>query len=170
MGTRVNPPGSPPGGITTRWQELMNDTAGECDCVALCSQGWLKGKVRPGHCLCTNYPHATSSEDLLNLVNAVSPVGVDIHFLNRPGMPGVTSIAQIAPLFAQCPSGGTPMIGALQRIFLTYAAVPSRVLLLFVTDGEPSDGTYSQLFRTLQGIPQNMCERVHCTQLFSSNQ
>ena len=130
MGTRVNPPGSPPGVITTRWMELLNDTA-----------------------------------DLLALVNAVSPTGVDIHFLNRPGVMDVTSPAQIAPFFASGPSGGTPMIGALRRLFSQYARMPSRVLLLFITDGEPSDGTYKQLFTTLQGIPQNMyisCESVVC--------
>ena len=98
MNTRVTPPGSAPGVITTRWQELLNDTA-----------------------------------DLLALVIAVSPVGVDIHFLNRPGVMGVTNVSQVAPLFAPGPGGGTPMIGALQRLFRTYSNVPSRVLLLFIT-------------------------------------
>lgn len=121
MATRVMPPGSPPGVTTTRWQELLNDTA-----------------------------------DLLTLVNAVSPTGVDIHFLNRPGLGNVTSQQQIAPLFASGPNGRTPMIGALQRLFAQYAGFPGRVLLLFVTDGEPSDGSYDQLFRTLQRLPANM--------------
>ena len=62
----------------------------------------------------------------------------------------VTDQAQIAPLFAQGPSGGTPMIGALRRLFSQYSVYPMRVLLIFVTDGEPSDGSYSQLFQVLQ--------------------
>lgn len=97
-----------------------------------------------------------SLADLLTLVNAVSPTGVDIHFLNRPGLVNVTNQQQIVPLFASGPSGRTPMIGALQRLFMQYASSPSRVLLLFITDGEPSDGSYDQLFRTLQRIPSNM--------------
>jgi hypothetical protein len=78
------------------------------------------------------------------------------HFLNRPGLLNVTDQAQIIPLFAHGPAGGTPMISALRRLFAQYAASPSRVLLIFVTDGEPSDGSYSQLFTTLQGLPANM--------------
>ena len=48
------------------------------------------------------------------------------------------------------------MIGSLRRLFRTYASLPSRVLLLFITDGEPSDGNYDQLFYALSSIPQNM--------------
>jgi hypothetical protein len=48
------------------------------------------------------------------------------------------------------------MITALRRLFQQYAAAPSRVLLIFVTDGEPSDGSYNQLFATLQSMPQNI--------------
>ena len=50
---------------------------------------------------------------IVTMVTATTPAGVDVHFLNRPGALGVTSTAQLAPVFANGPAGGTPLITAL---------------------------------------------------------
>ena len=87
-----------------------------------------------------------------DIVTATAPGGVDVYFLDRPGMASVTQPQQLAPAFAMPPRGGTPMLGALQRIFAQYAPIAqagTRVLVVIVTDGEPSDGSPSQLFQLL---------------------
>ena len=69
----------------------------------------------------------------------------------------VTNPASLAPLFVSRPAGGTPMISTLRRLFEVYGSQPRRVLVIFVTDGEPSDGSIDDLFRLLQrGRPDNV--------------
>ena len=122
MSTRITPQASssPVGAITTRWTELMGDTA-----------------------------------NIVQLVTSVNPRGVDVHFMNRQGKLGVTDASQLAPLFLNGPSGGTPMIGLFRRMYDMYRGESGRVLLILVTDGEPSDGSYSDLFRVLTNKPDN---------------
>jgi hypothetical protein len=94
---------------------------------------------------------------LLELVTALKPnEGVDVHFMNRPGVTGVTNAQQLNTCFSRGPGGGTPMIGSLRKMFQMYGNPGRRVLLILVTDGEPSDGSYNQLFRTLQSMPSHM--------------
>ena len=99
---------------------------------------------------------AGDTQNIIELVTAAAPQqGVDIHFMNRPGLPGVRDPSQLQPLFNAPPSGGTPMIGLLQRVYSQYSRVQGRVLLILITDGEPSDGEYNDLFRTLNQKPDN---------------
>jgi len=91
---------------------------------------------------------------LVDMVTATTPEGVDVHFLNRGSVTGVTAAPQLAPLFATGPAGGTPLIGALRRIFdqnLPIAQSGKRVIVVVITDGEPSDGSADDLFRLLSG-------------------
>jgi len=92
---------------------------------------------------------------LVQLVTALNPQGIDIFFLNRPGQMGVTNLTQLESHFAAMPSGGTPMVGAIRNIFQTYASYRGKLLLVVITDGEPSDGSYNDLFNALMGKPQN---------------
>lgn len=62
-------------------------------------------------------------QGILALVNAASPLGVDIHFMNRQGLMNVTDISQVQPLFSRPPGGGTPMIGSISRMYRQYADV-----------------------------------------------
>ena len=48
------------------------------------------------------------------------------------------------------------MIGAPRQIFSRYRDAGGRVLVILVTDGEPSDGQYSDLKRCLQSAPSNI--------------
>ena len=91
------------------------------------------------------------SHFVIDIVTSTTSSGLDAYFLDRPGMMNVTSPAQLASSFARPPRGGTPIIGALARIFQTYAqlAQRQRVLVVVITDGEPSDGSTTQLFNVL---------------------
>ena len=91
---------------------------------------------------------------IVQLVTALNPQqGVDVHFMNRSGLLGVTDASQLAPLFAAMPTGNTPMVSSLRRMYDIYSSVAGRVLIILITDGEPSDGTYDELFSALMNKP-----------------
>ena len=88
---------------------------------------------------------------------------MDVYFLNRPGVKAVTSGAQLATSFASPPAGGTPLIGSLSNIFATYnneARSGRRIIIIVITDGEPSDGSADQLFSILQRRGPNEFESL----------
>jgi hypothetical protein len=90
---------------------------------------------------------------IVDIVSTVAVNGIDVHFMNRPGMLGVTHSSQLSPAFATPPGGGTPLLMSFRRIFQAYgaeAAVGRRVLIVVITDGEPSDGSVNQLFYLLR--------------------
>jgi hypothetical protein len=91
---------------------------------------------------------------LVNMITSTTPEGLDCHFLNRGSYENITSPAQLAPLFATGPHGGTPLITAFRRVFaypkyLADLQSGRRVIVVVVTDGEPSDGNPGQLFMLL---------------------
>ena len=93
------------------------------------------------------------SHSIIDFVASTTPAGLDTYFLNRPSLAGVTDHAQIAPAFVAPPRGGTPIIGALRGIFERYSAMAAagqRVLVVVITDGEPSDGSVNDLFNLLK--------------------
>jgi hypothetical protein len=99
---------------------------------------------------------------MLGAVLAVKPAGgVDVYFLNRPGLYDVTSMAQLAPAFVAPPQGHTPINSVLAQIFARCRdCYPSgNCLVVAITDGEPSpeDGGTDGLFRVLSsGRPRNV--------------
>jgi len=92
---------------------------------------------------------------VVQLVTAVNPNGIDIAFLNREGRDGVRDPSQISDMFIRPPSGGTPLIGAIRSMYYKYGNVNGDVLLIVITDGEPSDGDYDALFNVLSGKKSN---------------
>lgn len=86
--------------------------------------------------------------------------GLDIWFLNRPGMANVTSMEEVEQLFAIPPGGRTPLIGSVRHIIDTYRHICSfendeHVLLLIIGDGEPSDGHEMSLKQVFDDKPLN---------------
>ena len=78
---------------------------------------------------------------------------MDAYFLNRGKHLNVSDRSQIAPFFSQGPRGGTPLCGSLRRIFDAYQAdmqAGRRVLVIVITDGEPSDGGVDDLFSLME--------------------
>ena len=67
--------------------------------------------------------------------------GIDIHFLNRPGLSSVRDTSVIDAAFAPPPSGFTPIAATLQHILQQRQARRSekQLLLVVFTDGEPTD-------------------------------
>lgn len=96
----------------------------------------------------TAYPNPTTRwQELKGTLSQVVKVGtlfdhsgVDLYFLNRPGMKNLTSPAQLDQFFESGPSGGTPLVRGMEAVFNEYRNDDSNVLLLIITDGVPNGG------------------------------
>jgi len=87
-----------------------------------------------------------------------SQTGLDIHFLNRNPVVGVTDISGLSQVFNSLPSGGTPLLGALKNIHNAKQGILNKgrkLLIVVITDGEPSDCTHQDLFNYLSTLVQN---------------
>lgn len=92
---------------------------------------------------------------IIDIVTTLNPAGIDIHFMNRTGRYRVTDPTSVSDLFNTPPSGGTPMIRSLMTLYEIYMNETKNVLIVLITDGEPTDGKLSTLFDTLVNKPQN---------------
>jgi hypothetical protein len=88
---------------------------------------------------------------IINFVTSINPNGLDIYFLNRPKISNVTSAAGLQNIFNLPPTGGTPLIWALNSIYQEKANIPpnKNLLIVVITDGEPTDGTRNDLYNIL---------------------
>jgi len=91
---------------------------------------------------------------IIEFVTATTPEGLDIHFLNRPSLTGVTDMTGLQQVFANLPDGGTPLIGSLRKIHNMYrdSLNGKQLLIVVITDGEPSDGNRNDLYSCLTSI------------------
>lgn len=92
------------------------------------------------------------------MVNACTGAGVDVHFLNRPSLLDARNRPGLVPAFASPPSGGTPLLRCIKALTDSYGgdlAAGRRVLIMVITDGEPSDGSPDDLFRLLSSVLSN---------------
>jgi hypothetical protein len=95
---------------------------------------------------------------LIEIVTAMNPAGIDIHFLNRPSAFGVTTTAGLASVFATPPAGATPLVSRLCQLTgeAKGAARNASRLLIVITDGEPTDGSRDDLRQALEDKPANV--------------
>ena len=105
---------------------------------------------------------------LIEIVTAVHPTGMDIHFLNRAPIRGVSSVQGLQGVFSQLPAGPTPLTQVLARIFAEKAHATQNVLVIVVTDGEPTStiagDPRGELFNLLCGKPPHIHVSVaECT-------
>jgi len=94
----------------------------------------------------------------IQIVTAINPEGLDVHFLNRPPVYRVTETSALAGVFASPPGGGTPLRGALQKIYAEAASIPDsrNVLIVVLTDGEPSDCSRDGFYQVLMAKRRNI--------------
>lgn len=110
----------------------------------------------------------TRWDELRNYVNIVTeiassldPDGLDIYFLNRPRLTGISSAVQVQAAFASPPSGWTPICRTLRQVFQDKAAVihEKKLLVILATDGQPTDDrgnvNTAELFTLLKTRPRN---------------
>jgi len=94
---------------------------------------------------------------IIEFVTAINPDGLDIHFLNRPSRLGVKDMTGLQSAFSDLPNGKTPLIGALKKVHDdNKGSLNGRQLLIVViTDGEPSDGGRYDLYNRLVSITRD---------------
>jgi hypothetical protein len=71
-----------------------------------------------------------------------NPEGIDIYFLNRQPLLGVTDLTIVDRAFQTSPSGYTPLVSNLDDIFksnLPRLRHNQKLLVIIATDGEPTD-------------------------------
>jgi hypothetical protein len=79
---------------------------------------------------------------VLDISLIFDPLGMDVHFLNRPALTNVRDVIKLATHFKKSPNGGTPLVTKLNEISRLYQdPTYHRIskLLIIATDGEPSD-------------------------------
>lgn len=95
---------------------------------------------------------------IIEFVTAINPTGLDIYFFNRPNLKNVTDMAGLQDVFSQPPTGSTPLIGTIQKIYRHKKNLPDgrQLLIVVITDGEPTDGSHTDLFNTLTNKSTNV--------------
>jgi hypothetical protein len=95
---------------------------------------------------------------IIEFVTAINPNGLDIYFFHRPNLTGVTNMSGLQGVFNDPPKGNTPLLKTLRRIFgeKSKLADDRQLLVVVITDGEPSDGTLNDLFNCLYNKPTNV--------------
>lgn len=100
----------------------------------------------------------------------LDPTGIDLYFLNRAPMKGVTSSAQIQAAFQYPPAGYTPLTRALRQVLAEKEVVlrEKKLLLIIATDGQPTDETgnvkLQEFLDCIRGRPRNCyLSMIACT-------
>lgn len=78
---------------------------------------------------------------IVDLAAVMDPDGLDLYFLNRATLHGVTSSEQLHAVFAQPPSGLTPITDVLKHVLhAKRTQIQERKLLILIfTDGAPTN-------------------------------
>ena len=92
---------------------------------------------------------------LIEFVTAINPNGLDLYFLNRGIYPNVTTQTGLYELFKADPSGRTPLLSTIRKIYRDKSDCTKQVLIIVVTDGEPSDGSLNELSQVLRNKKSN---------------
>jgi hypothetical protein len=94
---------------------------------------------------------------IIEFVTATNPEGLDIYFMNRPEILAVQNMVGLQAAFSDNPNGNTPLVGSLDKIYRRYVDVLAEksLLIVVITDGEPTDGTRDELFYKLKDITRS---------------
>lgn len=77
---------------------------------------------------------------IVDIAGVLDKTGVDVYFLNRPGIKNVTNFTMLEPHFATEPSGYTPIVQVFTQVLNDMIQVLSekKLLIILATDGEPT--------------------------------
>ena len=83
----------------------------------------------------------TTLSVVVDVASALDKTGVDVYFLNRAPMLGVTDSSQVKQAFQYPPQGYTPIVKTLNAVMAANRQKLSEknCLLILATDGEPTD-------------------------------
>jgi hypothetical protein len=102
----------------------------------------------------------------IDLANIFNPEGIDIHFLNRPAARNVRNLNDLEPYLVNKPSGFTPMRRVLETVLREndpVALAERKLLIVIVTDGEPTDDYGKEDISGLKYALQSRAKNVYTT-------
>lgn len=82
----------------------------------------------------------TTVKTIVEIAATLDRTGVDVYFLNRPGVSNVTEFSIVEPYFAKDAEGYTPIVTTFTQVLNDMQAVLSekKLLIILATDGEPT--------------------------------
>ena len=156
--------------LTATVAEQLKQVLSTCDIVLLCDDSTSMNaeiKEEKGVAFGPPKPKMTRWLELKKLAHtviefttAINPNGIDLYFLNRPKLTNVTDMKDMQATFASPPNGGTPLSATLNKIYsdkVNLLNAGKQLLIVVVTDGEPSDlsnveSSRNLLYRTLYNM------------------
>jgi hypothetical protein len=102
----------------------------------------------------------------LDIASIFNENGTDIHFLNRPPARNITHVDQLSGVFNIKPAGYTPLGRVLQLALNENSNVflgENKLLVIIVTDGEPTDEHGRNAVYEFQRILQSRHKNVYTT-------
>jgi hypothetical protein len=97
---------------------------------------------------------------VIELVTSINPYGLDIYFFNHPVLRNVTNVNDLHKTFSNLPNGKTPLIKTLRKIYNEKAGMAQQngrqLLIIVISDGEPSDGECWEFRNVLIQKPSNV--------------
>jgi len=77
---------------------------------------------------------------IVDIAGVLDKTGVDVYFLNRPGVKNVTNFSMLEPYFTTDPEGYTPIVQVFTQVLNDMRQVLSekKLLIILATDGEPT--------------------------------
>jgi hypothetical protein len=77
---------------------------------------------------------------IVEIAGTLDRTGVDVYFLNRPGVKNVSDFTMVEPHFATEPEGYTPIVQTFIQVLNDMHKVLSekKLLIILATDGEPT--------------------------------
>jgi hypothetical protein len=118
------------------------------DIVFICDDsGSMKTKVTTPNTKKFDDVMTTRWDEMKNIVSTVTKLsmildddGIDLYFLNREPLMGVTSQEQLDIIFTVPPSGYTPILKTLKQVIKdkSRALAEKKLLIILATDGQPT--------------------------------
>jgi len=141
----------------------LKDVLSNCEIVILCDDSAsMNNKISEEGTDPFSFKNSTRWMELKkltqNLIDFVTPInrrGLDLYFMNRGKVLNVTDCSGLSNIFSSLPNGSTPLLTSLQTIYNDKRSVTNsshKLLILVVTDGEPTDGSRNDLFNLLTNL------------------
>lgn len=102
---------------------------------------------------------------IVDIASCFDSDGIDVHFLNRPGLLNITNPSQIMPAFQAQPSGFTPINQTLINVLQHKAHVMTekKLLVVIMTDGEPTNASGQRNTEVLERTLRQRSAQCHVT-------
>jgi Mg-chelatase subunit ChlD len=109
----------------------------------------------------------TRWDELKNIVNIITD-GIDLEFLNRGSITGITNSSQVNDIFNVGPGGYTPISRVLRKVLKDKENVvkEQKLLIIILTDGQPTNDKGDVDIKTLESVLRY--ERTPINKIFVS--